>query len=123
MKTEVQVDSDAGGGLVPVLSVQPLVENAIKHGLSTRPDEGCLRVSAKVHDSMLTITVEDSGSAPEVRQHSSAGPGVGLANVSRRLQLCFGPDAAVTMQQSALGTTVQFSVPAGDMVHEPVPAK
>ncbi len=112
LQTAILVDENAERTLIPVLSVQPLVENAIKHGLSTRPDGGWLRLSAKLHDGVVTIAVEDSGAGPtmEVAGHP-AGAGVGLANVSRRLQLCFGADAEVTMEQSASGTKVQFSVP------------
>jgi hypothetical protein len=113
MQTVIQVDIEAEHTMIPILSVQPLVENAIKHGLSMRSDEGWLKLTAKAADSRLTIMVEDSGSGPRnasdlVRQK---GAGVGLANVTRRLQLCFGPDAGVNMEQGDFGTRVQFSVP------------
>jgi LytS/YehU family sensor histidine kinase len=70
---------------------------------------------------MLTISVEDSGAGavPGGGRHSP-GSGVGLANVSRRLQLCFGPGADVAMQQGAFGTKVQFSVPADRPANQPV---
>jgi len=119
LQTVIQVDKDVEQTLIPILSVQPLVENAIKHGLSTRSDEGWLRLTAKSTDGSLTIMVEDSGPGP--RSNSSlaqpTGAGVGLANVTRRLQLCFGPDAGVNMEQGNFGTRVQFSVPLS-----PVPA-
>ncbi|HEV3199694.1 MAG TPA: histidine kinase [Bryobacteraceae bacterium] len=116
LQTSIQVDKDAEQTLIPVLSVQPLVENAIKHGLSMRSDEGWLRLTARSTDSSLTITVEDSGAGP--KPHGAvqqAGPGVGLANVTRRLQLCFGPDAGVRIQQGDFGTRVQFSVPLSEV--------
>jgi hypothetical protein len=116
LQTSIQVDKEAEETLIPVLSVQPLVENAIKHGLSTRSDEGWLRLTARSTDSGLTITVEDSGPGPVPhRVVQQTGAGVGLANVTRRLQLCFGPDAGVSMQQGDFGTRVQFSVPLSEV--------
>ena len=114
LHTVIDVDQGAEAKLIPVLSVQPLVENAIKHGLSKRPDEGWLRLQARLLDGELKICVEDSGAgAYSERPASRTGrPGVGLANVSRRLQLCFGPASEVRMQQSESGTRVEFSVPA-----------
>jgi len=117
LQTVIQVDKEAEQTLIPILSVQPLVENAIKHGLSTRSDEGWLRLTARSTDTTLTITVEDSGPGPisHAGLAQQAGAGVGLANVTRRLQLCFGPDAGVNMQQGAFGTRVQFSVPQSEV--------
>ena len=115
LQTMIQVAKDTEQTLIPILSVQPLVENAIKHGLSMRPDEGWLRLSANQLNGSLTITVEDSGSgsAGNATDGRVNGAGVGLANVTRRLQLCFGPSAAVSMAQGEFGTKVQFSVPLG----------
>ena len=114
LQTMIQVDKQSEETLmIPVLSVQPLVENAIKHGLSRRSEDGWLRLTAKSTNGSLTITVEDSGpgSRPDSGLERQAGAGVGLANVTRRLQLCFGPGAGVDMQQGDFGTRVQFSVP------------
>ena len=124
LQTEIQIDHDAEAVLVPVLSVQPLVENAIKHGLATRQGGGWLRLKAKIHDSLLTITVEDTGAGSAgPQQESPKGPGVGLMNVSRRLQLCFGPAADVAIRQKASGATVQFSVPVDPVVPQTVGAR
>ncbi len=114
LQTVIQVDDDAAAVLIPVLSIQPLVENAIKHAISKRIDDGWLKVSATLTDGVANIVVEDSGpgSAPGITA-GQPGERVGLANVSRRLQLCFGPDAGIRMHQDASGTCVEFSVPAG----------
>jgi len=113
LQTVIQVDKEAEDALIPILSVQPLVENAIKHGLSVRSNQGWLKLTARLADRCLTISVEDSGAdgAPGSASAAPQGTGVGLANVTRRLQLCFGPDAGVEMQQGAFGTRVRFSVP------------
>jgi two-component system LytT family sensor kinase len=113
LQTEIQVDKEAEQTLIPILSVQPLVENAIKHGVSMRPDAGWLRLTAHSTNRRLTIKVEDSGPGlmPHAALTQQTGAGVGLVNVTRRLQLCFGADAGVHMEQGDFGTRVQFSVP------------
>ncbi len=113
MQTVIQVEKEAEQVPIPVLSIQPLVENAIKHGLSRRSDEGWLRLTAHLGEGSLHIIVEDSGASPRDYGHEtqSSGTGVGLSNVSRRLQLCFGAGTDVTMQRTAFGTRVEFSVP------------
>ena len=113
LQTLIQVDQGAERTLIPILSVQPLVENAVKHGLANCPDPGWLRLSANLSEGALTITVEDRGaSAPDQPAvESTAGTGVGLANVTRRLQLCFGPEAGVTVMRGPFGTQARFSVP------------
>ena len=117
LQTTIQIDKEAEQTLIPVLSVQPLVENAIKHGVATRSDEGWLRLTASSTNGNLTITVEDSGPGPasgDVPEQRPGG-GVGLANVTRRLQLCFGPDAGVKMLRGDFGTRVRFSVPLSEV--------
>jgi LytS/YehU family sensor histidine kinase len=116
----IQVDQDAESILIPVLSIQPLVENAIKHGLASRPDEGWLRVSARIAEGALHVEVEDSGATPsgDAPQPNTSGAGVGLANVSRRLQLCFGGEGDLKMEHSAFGTKVQLTVPVSQLAEE-----
>lgn len=121
LQTMIQVAKDAEQTLIPILSIQPLVENAIKHGLSMRADEGWLRLTANQLSGSLTVTVEDSGSgsAGDATAGRVNGAGVGLANVTRRLQLCFGPNAGVNIVQGEFGTKVQFSVPLGKVLAHP----
>jgi two-component system LytT family sensor kinase len=116
LQTVIQVDPQVEGVLIPILSIQPLVENAIKHGLSLNPDAGWLKLTARLDDRRLTILVEDSGPGGESSgPEGPAGAGVGLANVNRRLQLCFGPDAGVNLQHGAFGTRVYFEVPLSEV--------
>jgi two-component system, LytTR family, sensor kinase len=117
LQTMIKVDKDAEQILIPVLSVQPLVENAIKHSLATSMDDGWLRLTATLGEGNLTITVEDSGPGPKSSDASvqQKGAGIGLANVTSRLQLCFGPAAGVSMQQGSSGMKAQFSVPLSNV--------
>jgi signal transduction histidine kinase len=74
---------------VPALVLQPLVENAIVHGLSRRPGPGCVEVRARVSGDDLVLTVRDDG--PGLRQPSTrAGAGIGLGNLRSRLERLHG---------------------------------
>jgi signal transduction histidine kinase len=108
LDTHIDVDEAAMAVLIPVLSIQPLVENAVKHGVSEKAGGGSLSLTAKVLEGEVRITVEDTG--PGMRP-SGSGAGVGLSNVIRRLQLCYGPAADLQVNSSGSGTSVQFCVP------------
>jgi two-component system LytT family sensor kinase len=112
LRTELDIDPDALPVPIPVLSVQPLVENAIKHGVSAKPEGGRLKLSAKLVDDELRISVDDTGPGlEEARRTGSAGTGVGIANVTRRLQLCYGEQNGVTIRSGSNGTHVEFAIP------------
>ena len=112
LNTAIQVDRSCEQTPIPILSIQPLVENAIKHGIAASAEEGWLRLTITAKDDQMTVVVEDSGCvAMESGKSSAKGAGVGLANVTRRLQLYFGPEAGVTMRRGEKGTRVEFSTP------------
>jgi two-component system, LytTR family, sensor kinase len=112
LETELIVSEAARGMLIPVLSIQPLVENAVKHGIAAKQERGRVRVSAEKTAAGLRVTVEDTGVGFEQsRIHSHNGTGLGLENVRQRLGLCYGPAADLQIQSSPAGTTVTFLVP------------
>jgi len=118
-RLEVQIDVDAAAlsVLIPILAIQPLVENAIKHGLAAKPGPGLLVLRATISNDELWIAVEDDGLGVDAAASNNSGTGVGLANVKRRLQLCFGPDADILIDSSPEGTKVQFAIPLAKPVH------
>ncbi len=105
------MDDEALHVPIPILSIQPLVENAIKHGVSAKSDPGTLSLRIRRDSDAIHITVADTG--PGMNNSSAAGSGskLGLVNVSRRLELCYGSDHALNITSTPTGTTVAFAIP------------
>jgi two-component system LytT family sensor kinase len=111
LRQEIKVDPEARRIPIPILSIQPLVENAIKHGIAGNTAGGLVRLQAHLSPEGLEVVVEDTGPgfpAPAFR----SGAGVGLENVTRRLQLAYGAAAAPRIQTGPTGTVVRFTIPA-----------
>lgn len=103
---------------VPFLTVQPLVENAVRHGLERKPGPGTLTVIAEDAGTECLISIEDDGvgSDPETVRAALAGrtssPSVGLANVDERLRTVYGNDHGLVVETApGLGTKVTLRVP------------
>jgi LytS/YehU family sensor histidine kinase len=88
---------------VPDLVLQPLVENAVRHGLARRVAATLLRIEARREGGDLVLTVTDDGPGPE---EEGAGPrpeGVGLANTRERLATLYGPRGRLELTRSPAG--------------------
>jgi two-component system LytT family sensor kinase len=121
LRKEIQVDSEALRIPIPILSIQPLVENAVKHGIASKTEGGLVRLEARVSAGELDILVEDTG--PGFRPggpDTKPGAGVGLQNVARRLRLTYGPDADLRIESGPNGTAVRFTVPVTQGVGAPL---
>ena len=104
------------------LMLQPIVENAIYHGLKNREGPGMITVTGRMDDGKLVFSVCDNGvgmSEEELRRVESEGGrakgtgGVGIRNVRDRMQLYFGSDSSVTYDsRENIGTTVTLVLPA-----------
>ena len=89
---------------VPGLVLQPLLENAVGHGLAPRTRRGHVDVTTAVVESMLRIDVVDDGvGLPDAGQRLIRG-GHGLGNIARRLETCYGRGATLTLSQASDGT-------------------
>jgi sensor histidine kinase YesM len=91
------------------LSVQPLVENAIKHGISKVKWSGRVQVIAEDVESVLTIAVCDNGPGFDPHQ-STSGLGMGLENVRQRLRLACPAGSDLKIDSSSSGCTVTVRV-------------
>jgi two-component system, LytTR family, sensor kinase len=114
LRVEIVVEPEALLASIPILSIQPLVENAVKHGIAPKPDGGLVRIEARVDGGTLHVVVSDTGGGFE---SAKSKPGVGLDNVNRRLGLCYGPDTRVAIKSDRVGASVSFAIP----VHSPMP--
>ena len=97
------VDREALGAMVPNLSLQPLVENAIRHGIARDPNAGRIEVRAVRRDGALRIEVHNDG--PAYTGNGSSG-GVGLANTRARLHRLYGSASRLDLLPDQSGGTV-----------------
>jgi sensor histidine kinase YesM len=108
LKYELALPDTLAAAQVPPMLLQPLVENAVKHGLEPKVEGGSVKVSAREERGRLVLEVADSG----LGEHGSGGSGVGLANLRERLAAAFGGLAQVRAGANpAGGYTVTLSLP------------
>jgi hypothetical protein len=111
VRSRLAADEDALGCLVPPLLLQPLVENAVKHGLSPSAAGGTVTVEAHVEGERLVLLVRDDGAGPNGRG-GTGGTGTGLANVRERLASLYGDRQLLeTTAGHAGGTDVRVELP------------
>ena len=112
LRTEIHVEEAALRATIPLLSVQPLVENAVKHGVASRTGAGFVRLDITSERNILTVTVSNSGECDSMAlTGTSADGGIGLANVRRRLELCYGDESSFLAEVEDGVTTVGFLLP------------
>ncbi len=110
LQVEIAIDEAALAAQIPVLSLQPLVENAIKHGIARRTEPGRVRIESECSESGLRIAVLNSAAASGAPAGGS-GLGLGLQNVRRRLEICFGRDASLDVDLSGPEARVELRLP------------
>jgi len=119
----LDVEEEVEAYFIPKLLLQPLVENAISHGLELKEEQGELAIIAKRIGHKLQFIVRDDGCGMEpsriaelqsdtYQPSSEGGTGIGLMNVRRRLYLHFGSGASLTIDSEiGQGTVVQIEIP------------
>jgi signal transduction histidine kinase len=111
LRVEVDVAPALLDARVPALSLQPLAENAIRHGISRRPEGGTLRVLAARENGHLRVRVEDDGPGL-AGAIGESGDGIGLANLRARLQELYGPEQRLDLaDRPGGGTAVEVVIP------------
>lgn len=91
LKTNFEVDPKSTEYLIPPLMVQTLVENAIKHGISTLKDGGLVEVISRVNEDNITIQIRNAGQYMPAKNKKKSG--FGLENTQKRLELIYGEQA------------------------------
>jgi Histidine kinase len=109
LRIEIHVPDDAAGVQIPVMLLQTLVENAIKHGIGELPLGGLMRISAVLQGDMLILEVENPRPPAPIR---AAHEGVGLRNAGDRLRLLFDERASLELDLSkSVVATARLRIP------------
>ncbi|AZK45721.1 sensor histidine kinase [Paenibacillus lentus] len=119
---QFKIEEEALPYKIPKMSIQPLVENACKHGIQMIDGLGLVRISAKVREGRLRIVIADNGKGMEaaklrevilaVRNENSSGTSIGIRNVYRRLVLYYDDQVRFDIvSQPGLGTEISYEIP------------
>jgi two-component system, LytTR family, sensor kinase len=113
LRFEKDVAADTLDMLVPSMLLQPLVENSIKHGLSSKVEGGTIRIHTHRSVLRLHLCVEDDGiGIPESKLATLLDRGIGVSNVNERLKVLFGNEYRMWIEsQPGHGTRIQIEVP------------
>ena len=121
LKTTFSAKEAARNALIPTMILQPVVENALQHGIRGQDEDSEIIVHAYVRGKQLNITVKDTGYglSPQMEQKLQSGQieanrrgGIGVGNVRQRLQLIYGNDAAFSISnRDEGGVVVRITIP------------
>jgi LytS/YehU family sensor histidine kinase len=107
LQVEIAADDRVLHAAVPNLILQPLVENAIKHGVEKLTGTGVIRIEAERDGAQLVLRVLDNGPGPDAASSDPNRPhGVGVRNTIARLQQLYGAAQAFALHRDDLGRTV-----------------
>jgi signal transduction histidine kinase len=116
LQVSFAIDPAALDAAVPHMALQPIVENAIRHGIARTSVPGTIAISASGVGDTVVIRVADDG--PGLGQHDEPeGWGIGLANTRMRLARLYGDAASLTVHDSTPGVTVTMTVPLREAPH------
>lgn len=119
----IDIEGEALDALLPSLSIEPLVENAITHGIERKAGGGRLAVTIRACGDEVVVTVEDDGPGQELDAITrlnealaagvapAEGRGMGLLGTNRRLRLAFGSQAALRVEALAPGFVARLRAP------------
>jgi sensor histidine kinase YesM len=125
LRVSVRAESGAEEGWVPTMILQPLVENAIRHGIGRRAGSGNIEVTVEREGAQLRLSVLDDGPGLQSNLTPISGTGVGLRNIRERLQRLYGSEQSLVLAPRPEGGTVAaITLPfhARPMAPDPVPA-
>jgi two-component system LytT family sensor kinase len=126
LRVTLQIAPETLATVIPFLSVQPLVENAVRHGLEPGEGGGEIRIASRDDGTHTEVTVEDDGVGMDpdaLRSLLTAtddGRHVGLRNVDTRLRQVYGPGGGLVVEtNSGAGTLVRMRVPKSQPLNDP----
>ena len=127
--SRIRYTSDCGQDtmevMIPVFALQPLVENAIVHGLAVKPEGGRLHIRSWIRGKRIFISVSDTGAgiAPErlaeireeLRNGESQKLGIGVSNISRRIKTMYPDGELLIDSREGRGTVVRMAFTVAEM--------
>jgi sensor histidine kinase YesM len=113
LRYRIEADEHARQQPLPPLLLQPLVENAVHHGLEPKVEGGTVRITARVEGRLLVLEVHDDGLGPDApkRRAGAGGNGVALDNLRRRLLSRYGTEATLDVSAANPGTRARLVLP------------
>jgi signal transduction histidine kinase len=115
LRVDKQIEPGILDLCVPILVLQPLVENAVKHGIEARIGPGKIGVTVERHGNMLHLEVSDNGRGSAALTERPRREGVGLSNTRARLKELYGDRASLEFRQNgAEGSSVAIKIPLHD---------
>lgn len=124
LEYDIQIDKSVYGYQILKLTLQPLVENALYHGIKYKRAKGYIHVNGEKEGEIIRLTVRDNGVGMEAeeleqlrkeiqRPCQETEKGFGLANVNERIHMYFGPEYGMKIDsQKGKGTIVEIVIPA-----------
>jgi two-component system LytT family sensor kinase len=107
----VEYDIQVSGFRLPALSLQPIVENAVRYGIMQRENGGTVKISSEERDTDFLITVADDGVGYDVLEPKADGrTHVGIANVRKRIEMMCGGSLEIRSTPGS-GTVATISIP------------
>lgn len=103
LQVEKEIEPDTADALVPYLILQPLVENAIRHGIEPREEQGKLGIRARRNNGTLELRVTDNGNGLHDQDPASIQEGIGLSNTRSRLRHLYGENCRFQLVNAAGG--------------------
>jgi hypothetical protein len=110
LQVRVDVEPAILNASVPHMALQPLVENAVRHGIAPRAQGGTIVIKGNLKGEHVHLVVEDNG-AGFSRTHAAAGYGLGLANLRSRLEQLYATRAQLIIHECETGASVSITVP------------
>jgi signal transduction histidine kinase len=111
LSVRFDIDPDTLDAEVPRMLLQPLVENAIKHGVSPRPGNGLIQIASQRRGDTLWLEVRDNGGGLTASGRARLNAGVGLSNTRDRLECLYGSKQRLDFSDEATGLAVRIEFP------------
>ncbi|MDQ0256792.1 two-component system sensor histidine kinase LytS [Evansella vedderi] len=121
LSVEYLVEEEALQAKIPPMTLQPIVENAVKHGMKQLQTDSVISIKIEREGESVHISISDNGKGMSKERlkelgkekvKSETGTGIGLSNVIRRLQMMYGEDRQIKIEsKEGEGTTISFSIP------------